>query len=451
MLTASSVGWFLLPGSARAGDLAGSDLGSYQLSATAAGLQGSYTSPGSSSATAEGELPYAQSQLDSTPFGEGIASIAWPGAIPASAGTTAVVLGAPIPNNYADDLNDPVRAQAETGTDQPQVTNDSYPGTTMAASATGQQVTAEGDVDSAAAPAGGFSTGKVSSASSAALTGAQQAVVAATSQVTDLSLAGGLMAIRSVVSNATATTNGVTAGSTGSTVISGVTVAGVPATIDQNGLHLASMSDGVTPAAVAAANQAVAAAQLQVLPGKPVRNGGAGDAGYTAASVLIMWSPGGSGLFTVDLGGTSVSAAATAGFGILSASASPSSTGGFPAGALSTTAASGAPPGSSGEPVASPPGSPLPVTSASGTEAPASEAGPVTPAARPAGASPNGTSPGRSGQTFGATLASVSRPVSAGWTVLAILGSLCVAVGLAGVPDRLLREGGRTCKLEELG
>lgn len=439
MLLALGLMSLVSAGAAEATSEPGSGLGSYQLSAEASGLQASYATAGSTSATAEGEVPYADSLLDSIPFGEGLASVAWPGAIPANAGTTAVVLGAPIPGNDANDLNDPMRAQAETGS-QSTVTNDSYPGTTMAATATSQQVTAEGRVDSTLGPDAGFSTGDISAASSATLTGVEQAEVKATSQANNLLLAGGLIAIKSVISDATATTDGVTAKASGDTVLSGVTVDGAPASIDQSGLHLQSTGASPSPL-VKAANQALAAADVEVLPVLPAESTSGGQVSYTAAGVLITWSPGGSGLFTVDLGGVSVSASATPGYGRSTevSALGPSAGGTSPA----VTLLPGATAGSIGT-----------AQGAGASEAPSSgelsadrsPSGSGTSAALPSGppsASPSGPGGKQS------LLAAVSKPVSPGWIAMATLASLLIAGGLVGAPERLLGDSTSTCLLEE--
>lgn len=59
----------------------------------------------------------------------------------------------------------------------------------------------------------------------------------ARSEVSDISIAGGLIAIESVVTDLVAASNGSDGATSGGTTVSGVTVLGLPATIDENGIR----------------------------------------------------------------------------------------------------------------------------------------------------------------------------------------------------------------------
>jgi hypothetical protein len=441
MIALALAGWFLGP-PARADTVPGSGLGSYELSANAAGIQSTYSSAGATSPTVEGEVPDAQAQLLSGPFGEALSSLAWPGPIAANAGTTAVVLNAPIPPQYANDFNDPVRAQAETGSGPSSVTNSSYPGTAMTATATDDKVTSEADVDSAISPAAGFSTGNVSSSAAVALTGTRTALVSATSEVQSVTLAGGLITIKSVSSSAQATTDGTSPRGTGSTVVSGLTVDGVPATVDQNGLHLASTSNPADAAVVAAANSALSQAGVAFYAGQPIVTKAGGDVSYTSGSLVVLWTPSSSsGTFSVTLGGLTVSAAATPGSGSTFAAASPPSSAGT--GSAGAVTAAGSPPLATGTGPAAPP-----VVTGSPTGA-----APGANATGAAGASTLHSSPARASSPPvylpAPTLGAVSRPLSAGWLALALIGALSLGIGSTKLPDRMFGDHRSRCKLED--
>jgi hypothetical protein len=447
MLVTAVAGWVVeLP--ARADTIPGSGFGSFELSASAAGMQSTYSSAGATSPTAEGEVPDAQAQLQSGPIGQGTASIAWPGPIAANAGTTAVVLGAPLPPQDAGNLNDPARAQAETGGGTSTDTNNDYPGTTMTATASDAAVSSEADVDSAVSPAAGFTTGDVTSSTGIILTGPSGATVTAKSEAQNVGLAGGLIDIRSVSSAAKATTDGATSDATGTTVMSGVTVDSVPATIDQDGLHLSSTSSGAGPAAVLAADSALQQAGVVVYAGQPITTKSAGAVTYIAGSVVILWTPSSSaGTFAVTFGGLTVSASATPGSNPISAGAAPAIT---PTGAggsglipPASSATSGAEPSAAGPSLVS---AGAATAGLSGATQPASVAAPRSPSLiQPAKGSTSG-GPSIPAQIIG----SVSRPVSWGWLVLALIGALSIGLGTVKLPERLIGDVRSRYQLEDV-
>jgi hypothetical protein len=78
---------------------------------------------------------------------------------------------------------------------------------------------------------------------SIASTAGGKATSDATSDVSNLVLAGGLVTVDHVVSTARQSTDGAKATGTGTTVVSGLKIGGVPATVDASGVHIASLTD----------------------------------------------------------------------------------------------------------------------------------------------------------------------------------------------------------------
>src|SRR5438445_7018834 len=131
-LAAAGVGLGIGAGPARADDGPGSGFGSFSLLATAPGTQWTYDFPTANGHPQfEAEVPHSVAQLQSGPQGYGLATLAWPGALAGNAGTTSQLVNLPVPPDYAGNLNDPVRAEARTGTGPPTVTNNPYPGLVM--------------------------------------------------------------------------------------------------------------------------------------------------------------------------------------------------------------------------------------------------------------------------------------------------------------------------------
>src|SRR5207302_7960760 len=103
--------------------------------------------------------------------------------------------------------------------------------------------TAQAATKGFAAPAAG-TVGTVDSSGSATL--AQALVTAqADSTASDINLGNGLVTIDSVVSSATATSDGTSGQGKGSTTVNGMMVGGQPATVDQDGLHIGGTSQPI--------------------------------------------------------------------------------------------------------------------------------------------------------------------------------------------------------------
>ena len=247
-------------------------------------------------------VPETTSSLTTGGVGSGLASLAWPGPILGNAGTTILVLQPTAPSQVTL-LNDPVRAEAHTGTDQTDATNTTVPGTTMTSSAKPDKVTTTSTMGSSASPL--TDAGSMRGSSVVQLVGANQASAEARSTVTDLSLLDGLITIGSVTSTAKATFDGVKAAATGQTVVSGMKVAGQAVSLDGKGLHAAG-TDVPVPVSAEPVDSVVKALGLHVVltQGRSVVRGG--SATFDAPALALVYTQGAS-TYSVTVGRASVS------------------------------------------------------------------------------------------------------------------------------------------------
>src|SRR3954454_6763900 len=215
----------------------GSGFQSLGLSAVGGGQRIIFTQKetGQPDGAAEGDVPYGEASLTGS-VGRALSSVAWPGALGGNLGSLLLVAGPAGTPSQVTALNTPVRAQAQTSSGSPTVTNNTVPGTTMAATAKDDQVIADATIaGSRNATVGTFGGSHV--LAKTVLTGATMAVVDASSVTEDISLGGGQITIGSVTSIAHATTDGVHAASSGKTIVSDMKIGGVPVTVDQTGVH----------------------------------------------------------------------------------------------------------------------------------------------------------------------------------------------------------------------
>ncbi|MHB1711615.1 MAG: hypothetical protein ACYCV7_09455 [Acidimicrobiales bacterium] len=423
------------PSGAQAATVPGSGFGSFQLTGSAAGSQITYSTAGSTSPTLDGEVPDAVSSLQYGPLGEGLAAVAWPGSLAGNAGTTSQVINLPIPSQLANSANDPVRAQAETGSGPSTVTNNTYPGTTMTATATRNTVMASAAIVGSSGPAAGTSTGNTNASSSATLTGASTAQVEAVSRVQNIRLDGGVVTIAEVTSTASATTNGAVARGSGQTVVSGMKIGGIPAQIGQTGLRIGPAGAPTSAVLTQIVDKALASANMNVAVSHPSQQVNGGSITYDAGNVVFYWAPSSqSGTFTMAFGGASVSAAAAPAFPSFSTPPTSGSTGQAGAGSYAPPAT-----GSTGS---------APSTSSN------LGLNPLGPAAMPAvgpvgAAAKTGGVPQRSRSiVLTATPVDLAHGLSPLWVVLALAATLLAAAGFKRLPDRVLEQAGPECPLE---
>ena len=370
----------------------------------------------------EGDLGYSFASLN--PAGEhALSSLLWPGSAAGNAGTLIEVLGGP---SGQAELNDPVRAEATSGTSQTQQSTTAPTGTEMSATVQppvpGDQYASSKSALAAVSLGGQVTVGASSSVSTIhfdSVTGTLTAT--ATSALHNLQLDGGLISIASVTSSATATSlNGGAPTITGSTMYGGLSIAGQSAYVDGSGVHVGTPSNPAGPAALASVNSALQAAGMQVYSTQPAQVTIGQVDYYDASSLLFYWAPPGdssNNSFTASVGSAAVSMAAGSS-GILSSLGSvAASTGSFTGSPLPASAQAANPP-------------PAPVLSLPTGTAPAITA----PVAHPA--------PPQA-QAASSSLASVTLPggLGAGWWLLILLGGLAGAGALGGVPRAVAAKG----------
>jgi hypothetical protein len=291
---------------AGASEQPGSGLLGYTLSAQSSGLQVIEDRPDATThPEGDGEVPQSVATLVSGPVGYALSSIAWPGALAGNAGSLLVLAGVPLPPDVAAALNDPVRAETRTG-GQSDVRNDEVNGASMHASVVPGKVVADATVDGGEQ---GRTAGLGSTATKSVVTLAtSDATTTADSTAKDLSLAAGVVTIGSVVSHATAKTDGRTATASGTTVVNDLRVAGIPVTVDEHGVTVGPQSSPVDAAAV---EQAMQQLGMTLLLSKPSTTRSGGSVSYDAGSLIMVWTPPNAPTtITVLLGGSRVSASA---------------------------------------------------------------------------------------------------------------------------------------------
>jgi hypothetical protein len=413
----------------------GSNFGSLSIATSAAAIRAPFYSHAGEDVAAE--VPWAASTLQSGGVGRAITSVFWPGDTGGHGGDTLYLLGVPcIPTNpqglipvpvpciyqppqppYSDyaPLNDPYKAEAQTGTGKPTVTNGG-PGVDMTATAKQDDVSAITNMSGSMVPGIGDSFGATSAKSVIKLTGPNTAVIDALSTVHDVSLGGGAITISSITSVAHAVTNGKTGVGSASTTVNGMKVGGVPVTVDDKGIHVDGQGSALP--STDTLNKALAQSGFQIFVAKPTKSVKGASVNLDSGNLVFMQNQpqylsnaNDSGRVLV-LGGAGIQADSSLGYPYLP----------LPAAAPPPV---GAPPATSGA-----------------ASAPAAG----TPGALPqiAGSAPSGQTPvialaHESGLPHGA--------VPAAFVVLVLLGSGLVAAGLRRLPDRVLATAGAACTL----
>jgi hypothetical protein len=424
MYAAAAAGLTATGGAAEAADGPGSFFQSLSLTASAGGERFIATNEATheGDGAAEADIPIAETALSSS-FGRALASVVWPGTLAGNGGSTLLLIdptGGKIPST-ASKLNDPVRAEAQTGGGAPKQTNASVPGTVMSAEAHPLTVSSTADVGSAKGTSTGV-LGTTHTEAASAITGLHSARSDASSRVENFAAPGNAVTIGSVVSVAHTTTDGVHATAAGSTTISNARVAGIPVTIDDKGVHV--KGSGVTTKAQnASLNKALTSFQMQIYLVNPSKRVSGGTASFDAGGVMIDL---GDGQLLIYLGGAQASSAGVKGHPFRLPTPPPlptlppttsGTTGGTTGGStgLTTTGGSGGfliPGGTTGG------------TTGGGTGAPAAVTPPVF--AAPAGfAMPKNNMPA--------------------WIIFAIGATFASAAGLRRLPDKVLTVPATTC------
>ncbi|HET6965194.1 MAG TPA: hypothetical protein VFH58_10515 [Acidimicrobiales bacterium] len=444
VLVAAGAAVMGLAAPARADGLPGSGLGAFSVVSTSPGVQFTYDNPGASAhPQAEGEVPETVAQLQSGPQGYALSSVAWPGALVANAGTTSQLLNLPVPASAASSLNEPIRAEARTGSGDQTVTNNSYPGSVMTATAGDDHVSADATVGTSSGPLPQSGSGDTESRSTVDVTGPSSVAGTAYSIAKDVVLDGGVVRITSVTSHASVTSFVTGSTGTASTEVTGLTIAGQPAYLDESGLHLGQSGPGapVNTIANAIAQQAVTSAGMKVAVSQPTINRQGPTVSVDAGNVVFYFAPpndSNGDTFTATFGGASITASTSSSFGsagqILDV---PPAAFGSGSGSSSPVPVATAD-ASTGAVAASP--------AASGPAASASAA-PVAPTMADRG-TPS-TSAGSLGATRLSSTLALPHGISPFGPVLVGLGSLLLAGALRRLPDRLLEESSAHCIIGE--
>lgn len=375
----------------------------------------------------EGDYGYSFASLD--PSGEtALASLLWPGAAAGNAGTLAEVLGVP----GLSALNDPIRAQATSGTSQTQQSTSAPTGTTM--SATVQPPVPGDQFSSANSSVAGGGLGPVGTAGSSTSTSTihfdsstGNLTAAAQSSATGIDLDGGLINIGSVTSSAQATSdNGGQPQLSGNTLVHNMTIAGQAAYVDGSGVHVGQPGKPAPAPVQDAVNSALQQAGMQIYFTTPSKITVGGVKFYDASSILFYWVPPGDSShnsFTASIGGAAVSMdAASSGF--------PTDLSGLPS----------ADTGSTGGGIAAQPAvdnTPTGTAAAPALSLPTGEAPALT-------SQPHVAPPTRTQLAAPPSLAAASLPggLGAGWIVLLALAGVLGALALTRVPGLVASSSG---------
>lgn len=258
----------------------GSGFGSVNISASAAAVRAPFYSSGGEDVS--GSLPYARTSLDSGLDGHALTTVFWPGdtggaggstlytatsgCIPPSVDPLSFPCSYQLPPSAFQPLNDPMKAEAQSGTNP--TDSNSHGGVTQEAVAKPSLVSATSSVGAAKVPQVSEAFGTLNASSKIQVTGPKTAVVSASSAVTDIKLAKGLISIASVKSVAQATSNTVKGTGKAATTVSGASIAGVPVTIDSSGVHIKG-GKGINPALDKTVNKALQQSGIQIFVAKP--------------------------------------------------------------------------------------------------------------------------------------------------------------------------------------
>lgn len=430
---------------ASATDEPGANFGALDISTSAYGLRVPFFTH--SGEDVESELPYSLAQLSYS--GHALTSVYWPGDTGGHGGDTFKLLTGscippnpfntvpvplpvplpdlpclaqipPLPNDVYENMNDPYKAEAQSGSGEPEATV-SQPGVEMKATATKDFVRATTVMAGGQAPGLNDGVGSSATDTQIKLTGPNTAVVDSVSVMRDVNLGGGALTIESVQSVAHAVTDGKTATGTASTTVQGMKVGGIPVTVDDQGIHV--QGQGQTLPSIDALNGLLKNFGLTVFvanPTKTVKN--AAIQLFSGQLIIKQDNEQYTGNLNdtgavVTLGGATINADSSRAYtydgGPVSVPTPPPPTG--------TTGATVSPTGTSGGTIPPPGG----VTPEVATTAPDSGVAPVL--AAHGSPLPGGVSPG--------------------WVVAVLLGSGLVAAGLKRLPDELFTDRGPSCSL----
>jgi hypothetical protein len=278
-------------GAARIADsLDAADFSGYDMGAKSAAVQFIFDSPSlgiPANPTGEMNLAFSEATLRSGPAAYALGSIAWPGQVAAA---LPIFLQAEIERQSMGQIDFPmdvpgypVRAESFHPQGPPTATLDA--GTMhMRSSARAQSAEGVAYLNKFTVPF----VGTMGNQSSFAQNGFDPdgAVAMTEAAANDISLLGGAIKIDSVVTRATARSDGVKGTVAGTTTVAGAEIAGTAVRIDSNGVHVADQSSSVAPAQQAV-NQVLNQLGVTIELAKPV-DSHAGPQASRALNGLII-------------------------------------------------------------------------------------------------------------------------------------------------------------------
>jgi hypothetical protein len=273
--------------------------GSYRLVTDASGIALSYAQGAGKEPIGGSVVPETHAIIETGPVGYARSSAAWPGTIPANVGNLAVLLGAP---SELSAVSYPVRAEAFSPSGP---ARDDHLAPAMTARAEGTVVESAAHYEQFSSGDNG-GAGSIETVSRGAIEGGL-AVATAQSTLHDVSLAK-VITIDSVTSFGRAATNGVDGTAEGSTVVSGLSIGGMPATIDEDGVHFGDQTNPNPANAVAQqiGEQVLSHAFIQMYLTEPVKVNEGGSVSFSSGSLVVLWNPDPSNSFVYSVGGVNV-------------------------------------------------------------------------------------------------------------------------------------------------
>jgi hypothetical protein len=432
---------------AHAADDPGSGLGSMDIAVSATGLRAPFFSH--SGEDVEGESPIAQVQMKSFGTSHALTSVFWPGDTGGHGGDTLKLLAGsclppnpsntvpipipiPLPDlpcaaqqpNLGDDvyerLNDPYKAEAQSGTGDPTVTN-SGQGVEMVATATTSKAMAATTMAGQKLPGLGDTFGATSTASSVTLKGAYTAVIDAVSSMRDIKLGGGVIKIAAVRSVAHATSDGKTASGNASTIVNGMKINGVPVTVDNKGIHV--QGQGSDRPSMDQLNKVLKNAGFAIYVADPTKTIKGPAATLFSGQLIITQdqkdyvSSANDTKVVMSFGGAGINADTSRGYVF------------------------------NGTPVPLPSSSPPPPVGSSGGGAPGVSVPPTTGGGDVPAPVVDDAPPPQQAPVLAAQKSGLPGGISPAWVVVVLLGAGLIAAGLKRLPDQVLAAGGPACTL----
>jgi len=228
-------------------------LGGYTLSSAGSGLSIYYEQPNfpiPATPTLEWDVGYSSTTFNSGPHGNSLASVLWPGAVIAGGGSQLSLLLGPYLQQYCPPCtvvpvpnpgNWPIQANADYPQGPDTASNDNGPSKMDAdSSASGSTATSSmstvGGNGTGSLSAALVTVGSVASTAQSTISSTGDALAEATSEVSDVAIAGGLVHVGQVTSTATSSSDGNQATLQGASAATGVTVAGEAVTVSSSGV-----------------------------------------------------------------------------------------------------------------------------------------------------------------------------------------------------------------------